>query len=132
LRRAGVTGTRLDTAVDGLAAWTNGRPSQHRELGTKVWSTVLEIEPGRKGSVLLDYVVPGVVRTRGGRSVYRLSLQHQPKVRPEDLEIRFALPEGAAKVRADGWRRTGSAGATELVWDRALNEDMTLEVSWQS
>jgi hypothetical protein len=132
LQRAGVTGTRLDAAVDGLAAWTNGRPPEHRELGTKVWSTVLEILPGKKGSVSLDYVVPGAIRTRGGRSVYRLSLQHQPKVRPEDLEIRFALPEGAAKVRADGWRRTGSAGATELVWDGALNEDMTLEVSWES
>jgi Protein of unknown function (DUF4012) len=132
LQRAGVTGTRIDSAVDGLAAWTNGRPPEHRELGTKVWSTVLEIEPGKKGSVSLDYVVPGVIRTRGGRSVYRLSLQHQPKVRPDDLEIRFTLPEGAAKVRADGWRRTGSAGAAELVWDGALNEDMTLEVSWES
>jgi DNA-directed RNA polymerase subunit K/omega len=132
LQRASVAGTRIDSAVDGLAAWTRGLPSEHSELGKKVWSTVLEIEPGRKGSVSLDYVVPDVIRREGDRSVYRLSLQHQPKVRPEDLEIRFVLPEGAAKIRADGWTRTRSADATALVWDGALKEDMTLEVSWES
>jgi hypothetical protein len=132
LERAGVTGTRLDTAVDGLAAWTNEMPPEHVEVGKKVWSTVLEIEPGEKGSVSLDYVVPDVIRTTGHRSVYRLSLQHQPKVRPEDLEIRFALPDGAAKLRAEGWKRTRSAGAAALVWEGALNKDMTLEVSWES
>jgi hypothetical protein len=132
LQRAAVTGTRLDTAVDGLAAWTNEMPPEHFEVGKKVWSTVLEIEPGKRGSVRLDYVVPGVIRTRGPRSVYRLSLQHQPRVRPEDLEIRFTLPEGAANVRAEGWKRTRSGGAAALVWDGALKKDMTLEVSWES
>jgi hypothetical protein len=132
LQRAAVTGTRIDSAVGGLAAWTRGLPPEHSELGKKVWSTVLEIQPGGKGSVSLDYVVPGVIRNKGSRSVYRLSLQHQPKVRPEDLEIRFALPEGAAKIRAQGWKRTRSAGAPALVWDGALREDMTLEVSWES
>jgi hypothetical protein len=42
------------------------------------------------------------------------------------------LPEGAAKIRANGWTRTRSADATALVWDGALKEDMTLEVSWES
>jgi hypothetical protein len=133
LLRAKTYGSRLDGAAEGLAAWEGGaNPPEHIERGKKVWSAVLEIEPGKRGAVGVDYSVPGVIRTKGPRSVYRLALQHQPKVRPDDLEIRFKLPEGAAKVRADGWRRTGSAGEAELVWDGALNKDMTLEVSWES
>ena len=78
----------------------------------------------------VTYDVPGVIRTVDGRSVYRLVLQHQPKAHPEEVRIRFTLPDGAAKVLAPGWEKAN--GGRELLWERTLNEDFVLEVSWQS
>jgi hypothetical protein len=54
-------------------------------------------------------------------------VQHQPKVRPEQLIVRIHLPEGARDVRAPGWRRDGDT----LVLDRVQLRDLELEVSWQ-
>lgn len=75
----------------------------------------------------LDYRVPGVVRSREGRRVYRLIVQRQPKVRPEQLDITLTLPEDARRVHAPGWKRKGDV----LRWDKPLKEDLELEVSWQ-
>jgi hypothetical protein len=75
----------------------------------------------------LDYRVPGVVRSAEGRKVYRLIVQHQPKVRPEELSITLTLPEGARRVHAPGWKRKGNV----LEWTKPLKNDLDLEVSWQ-
>ena len=75
----------------------------------------------------LDYRVPGVVRSVGGRKVYRLIVQRQPKVRPEQLSVTLTLPDGARRVQAPGWKRRGNV----LEWTKPLKTDLDLEVSWQ-
>ena len=123
---AQVEGTRV-TLDSGAAAWTGDTPIPQFEMDKRVWPIALEILPGETQSFSYDYRVPGVVRTDGNRRVYRLVVQHQPKVRPEQLIVRIHLPEGARDVRAPGWRRDGDT----LVLDRVQLRDLELEVSWQ-
>jgi hypothetical protein len=128
LRLAEVDGERIDSPP-GAATWPSPtQPAEHLERGKKVWSATLEIPPGETGSFKLGYLVPDVVVEEGGRRVYRLTVQRQPRVRLERLLVRFALPEGATDVKAKGFKRDGD----QLVWDRPLKEDVVLEVSWQS
>lgn len=131
-------GYRIDGAAEGIAAWTGDVPAEHFELGKKVWSTVLGdattfppgMPPGESASIHLRYEVPGAISFPGDRSVYRLVLQHQPKSHPETTRVRFTLPEGARGVVARGWKK--SEGGRVLTWEKTLNEDMVLEVSWRN
>ncbi len=117
--------TRLDTPAP--AVWAGVLPPEHREAGKKVWPVTLEIPPGESGSIAYDYTVPDVVRTAGGRRVYRLVVQYQPKVHPERLVVSIDLPSGAEDVRAKGAARRGDT----LVWDLTMKSDLVLEVSWE-
>jgi hypothetical protein len=117
---------RRDTPIP--AEWSGDRPPEHSELGKKVWPVTIDIPAGDEGTVGFEYDVPGVVRTVDGRSTYRLVVQHQPRVRPETLDLRITLPAGAGDVRAPGFKRDG----TTLVWQKPLVEDLDLEVSWRS
>jgi hypothetical protein len=119
-----VDGERVDHPAP--AAWSLDRPSEHLESGKKVWSATLQIPPTRAAAITFDYRVPEVVHKRGNRYVYRLVVQSQRKPRPENLTIRLAPPDGATDVSARGWKQDGEA----LVWDRPLEGDMTLVVSW--
>lgn len=116
---------RLDSPAP--AVWPGGQPATHQEKGKKVWSATLQIPPGETGSFLVEYLVPEVVRTRDGRATYRLHIQRQPKVRPETLLVRLRLPEGAADVKAKGWKNDGGV----LTREQPLTRDVTLEVSWR-
>ena len=128
LRLARVEGTRLDNSPPGLVTWpASDRPAEHLEKGKKVWSTTLEIPPGKTGTFELGYVVPDVVRTVGGRKVYTLTIQRQPRVRPDRLIIGITLPEGASGIKARGFKRNGGV----LEYDRPLKRDTVLEVSWR-
>ncbi|MDQ3962313.1 MAG: DUF4012 domain-containing protein, partial [Actinomycetota bacterium] len=111
----------------GAAAWDASGPPTYFEKGKKVWAVAFLIPAEESVSVTYDYEVPDVVQTRDGRRVYRLVLQHQPKVHPEQMTIRFHLPEDATDVRAPGWKRRGNV----LVWERSIRTDLELEVSWQ-
>ena len=118
---------RIDAPSPELAGWTSTTPAEHIELGKKVWTGTLEISPLKEGALTFDYRVPGVVREIDGRKVYRLHVQHQPKVNPETLVLSLTLPDGATEIKAQGWRREDGS----LVWERPLEEDTVLEVSWQ-
>jgi hypothetical protein len=119
---------RLDSAPEGeIAAWSGDQPAEHLERGKKVWSGTLQIPPLKQGSLTFDYRVPGVVHDVGGRRVYQLHVQHQPKARPETLSLTLTLPDGATAIKARGWKREGN----RLTWERPLTEDMILEVSWR-
>ncbi len=109
------------------AVWSGSTPATHLELGKRVWSGTLQIHAQERGALRYEYVVPDVLTTRDGRTVYRLTVQHQPKINPETLTIRLALPEGARRVEAPGWERNNGV----LVWERTVDRDMVLEVSWQ-
>jgi Protein of unknown function (DUF4012) len=123
-----VEGTRLDTAAEGTSAWpAENRPAEHLEVGKRVWSTTLEVPPGQDGAVRFDYRVPSVVRDRGDRRLYRLVVQRQPKLRPETLRLSLQLPEGASRVKARGWKRSGDV----LTLERVVTKDQILDVSWR-
>jgi hypothetical protein len=117
---------RRDTPAP--ASWVGDQPPEHSELGKKVWPVTIDIPAGMDASAGFDYVVPDVVHTEGDRSSYRLVVQHQPKLRPETLDLRITLPDGAAGVRAPGFKRDGAT----LVWEKPLTTDLSLEVSWRS
>jgi hypothetical protein len=102
-------------------------PAEHLEKGKKVWSATFEIPPGQEAAMTLDYRVPGVIRSVDSRKVYRLIVQHQPKVHPEQLSVTLTLPEGARRIEAQGWKRKGNV----LEWTKPLKTDLDLEVSWQ-
>lgn len=131
-------GNKIDGAAEGIAAWTGDTPAEHLELGKKVWSVVLGdpgvfppgMPPGQTSSVRYRYEVPGAVSFSKDESVYRLVLQHQPKGHPETTTVRLTLPSSARDVVAPGWEK--AQGGKVLVWERTLDEDVVLEVSWQS
>ncbi|MDQ3983332.1 MAG: DUF4012 domain-containing protein, partial [Actinomycetota bacterium] len=125
LTGASYEGERLDSPP-GLVFVTDA-PTEHVEKGKKVWSATFDIPPGEEAAMRVDYRVPGVVRESGGRRVYRLIVQRQPKVRPEGLRITLTLPDGARRIDAPGWKRTGDV----LEWAKPLTQDLDLEVSWQ-
>ena len=121
-----IDGDRIDAPPP--AMWTGGRPAEHVEGGKKVWSATLEIPAGEDGAAIFDYRVPSVVRTRDDRSIYRLVVQSQPKVNPEEVTISLRIPDGVTDVQAPGWERDGEA----LVWQKPLKGDVELEVSWRN
>ncbi|MDP9068679.1 MAG: DUF4012 domain-containing protein [Actinomycetota bacterium] len=128
LRLADVDGVRIDSPP-GAATWPSpNQPAEHYEKGKKVWTATMDIPPGDTGTFRLGYVTPGAVVQEAGRKVYRLTVQRQPRVRPEQLIVRVGLPQGAKDIAAKGWKREGN----DLVWDRPLKEDIVLEVSWRS
>ncbi|MGH2735643.1 MAG: DUF4012 domain-containing protein [Actinomycetota bacterium] len=116
---------RIDTP--GVAAWTGETPPTHFEKNKKVWTATLQIPAGEEGSFAVDYRVPGAVRAVRGRRTYRLVIQRQPKVTPEDLLVRLRVPAGARDLRAPGFEQQGET----LVYERPLTKDTVLEVSWR-
>ena len=121
-----VTGERVDTPAP--AVWPDAAtPATHSEKGKKVWSGTLSIPPLEEGALRFDYRVPGVVKVDDGQSSYRLHVQHQPKVQPESLVVKVTIPDGAKAIQAPGWKKNGDV----LIWDRPLEEDMVLEISWR-
>lgn len=126
LQASAIAGTRIDHPVP--AIWPGESPPEHDERGAAVWSATLEIPAGERGAVRFEYRQPGAIVRRGPRSVYRLVLQHQPKVRPELVTVTLELPPGATDVAAPGWTRAGP----RLTWSKPLTRDEELEVSWRS
>lgn len=109
------------------AIWSGGLPPEHMEKGKKVWSATLGIPPGKDASATFDYSVPGAVHTSGSRSVYKLVLQHQPKLRTETRSVTITLPSGASGVAAPGFKRSGDT----LTWEKPMKYDTELTVAWR-
>jgi hypothetical protein len=100
-------------------------------VGKKVWSATLQIPPLQSAAFQVRYRTPTVVKTVDGRNVYRLVIQHQPKVRPDEFRLHLTLPEGATEIRTKsrlGFMREGNT----VVWDHPVDRDIELEVSWRS
>ena len=128
LMKGSVEGVRVPLGQSSVATWpADNRPPEYLERGKKAWPVALEIPIGETQSVTYDYRVPDVVRTEGSRRVYRLVLQHQPKVNRETLVVRIQVPEGATNVKARGFERRGDM----LVYETTVKKDFELEVSWQ-
>lgn len=127
LTGSAVEGVRVPMGESDAATWIGDMPPEYLEAGKKVWSVALEIPIGDTQSVTYDYRVPDVVRTEGSRRVYRLVLQHQPKVNRETLVIRIRVPDEATDVKARGFERRGDL----LVYETTVKKDFELEVSWQ-
>jgi Protein of unknown function (DUF4012) len=122
---AAVDGVRTDSPEP--AVWVGGVPQSFAERGKKAWPVAMAAAPGETATANFEYRSPGVVRTVDGRKVYRLIVQHQPKVRPEWLSLGLRLPEGARGVKVTGWKTDGE----KLTWEGPLTRDLELEVSWR-
>ena len=118
---------RLDSPEP--ARWIAGLPPEHTEVGKKVWPATLQIPPLQSASFEVRYRTPNVVRSVKGRNVYRLVIQHQPKVRPDEFRVLITLPAGAGSVRTKSGLPFKREGDT-MVWDHPVNRDIQLEVSW--
>jgi hypothetical protein len=94
-----------------------------------VWPATLQIPPLQSASFEVRYRTPNVVRSVKGRNVYRLVIQHQPKVRPDEFRVLITLPAGAGSVRTKSGLPFKREGDT-MVWDHPVNRDIQLEVSW--
>jgi hypothetical protein len=125
---ADVDGNRVALGQSDVATWLGDRPPEYLEVGKKAWPVALEIPIGETQSFRYDYRVVDVVRTEGSRRVYRLVVQHQPKVNPETLVIRIKVPDTATNVKARGFERRGDM----LVYETVVRTDFELEVSWQT
>jgi hypothetical protein len=67
----------------------------------------------------------GVVVSRGAGNVYRLTIQHQPRIAPADLRIRVTLPVGATIRDAPrGWIVSGNV----LTLKTKLTRDLVQEI----
>lgn len=124
---AEVSGARVPLARSDIATWLGDRPPEYPEVGKKAWPVALEIPVGETQSFRYDYRVPDVVRSEGSRRVYRLVVQHQPKVNPETLVIRIHVPESATDVKARGFEHRRDV----LVYKTVVKTDFEVEVSWQ-
>lgn len=124
---AEVSGDRVSLLGSDVATWPTDRPPEYLEVGKKAWPVALEIPVGETQSFHYDYQVPDVVRSEGSRRVYRLVVQHQPKVNPETLVIRVQVPDSATDVKARGFERRGEV----LVYRTVVTADFEVEVSWQ-
>ena len=124
---AQVDGLRVPLGGSDVATWVSDRPPEYLEVGKKAWPVALEIPVGETQTFVYDYQVPNVVRSESSRRVYRLVVQHQPKVNPETLVIRIHVPESATDVKARGFERRGDV----LVYKTVVKSDFEVEVSWQ-
>ena len=125
---AEVRGKLLPTPAP--AVWTGGMPPEHVENGRKAWSGTLEIPPGKDGSLSFRYRVPGALYKKAEdlRSGYRLLVQAQPKIHPDELRVRVHLPDGASDVDPGAFELDGDT----LIFEGVLKEDLVLEATWRS
>lgn len=110
----GVTGAQVDGASVGVES--------HTEQGLKVASRFLEVLPGASSNLTL------LLESRLSEpGEYRLVLQHQPTLNPDDFHLEITLPDGAFVTGAsEGMKATGR----RLVFEGPLTSDREFSVSY--
>jgi UDP-N-acetylmuramyl pentapeptide phosphotransferase/UDP-N-acetylglucosamine-1-phosphate transferase len=110
-----------------LGAQMNGAPSQvesSNELGLEVASKFLEIPPQSNGSFTIQ-----TQRELSTPGRYKLVVQHQPNLNPDELVIDITLPKGAfVHSYSPGLELVGN----HLRWTGALDREMEFEVRYGS
>ena len=64
----------------------------HIEAGRRVFARFLVARPGKAATLRLEYSMGGVVASTAAGNLYRLTVQHQPRIAPADLRLRVTLP----------------------------------------
>lgn len=99
----------------------------HLEGGAKVFARTIRAAAGEEATLELRYRTPGVVNTVAGRKVYRLTLQHQPKLQPTEVTITVTLPNGAIVSTAPpGWTIKDNV----LTLETQLTRDVVYEIAF--
>jgi len=112
--RTGVSGARVDGAAVGVES--------HTERGLQVASRFLEVLPGDASNLSLH--LEGH-QSRPGE--YRLVVQHQPTLNPDNFRLELTLPEGAFVQNASpGFKITGR----RLVFEGPLIADQQFFVRY--
>jgi uncharacterized protein DUF4012 len=97
----------------------------HIEAGARVFARILEARPGKATTMRLEYSTAGVVDSSGAGNIYRLAIQHQPRITPADLRIRVTLPAGTAiREVPRGWIVKGNV----LTLETQLTRDVAQEI----
>jgi hypothetical protein len=97
----------------------------HLEAGRRVFARILEARPGKATTLRLEYSMVGVVVSRGAGNLYRLTIQHQPRIAPADLRVRVTLPAGATIHHAPrGWIVKGNVLTLTTKLTRDLVQDI--------
>ncbi|MDQ4149659.1 MAG: DUF4012 domain-containing protein, partial [Actinomycetota bacterium] len=109
-----------------LSAQVDGNPVQvqsHAERGLAVFSHFLEILSKRRS--VLELSLQSSLPVQG---VYRLKVQRQPSLYPDQLEIDILLPEGAFVVDAtDGMTQSGN----RVTWRGGMESDREFYVAYR-
>ena len=87
------------------------------ELGKHYFATVVDVGPGGSSTVVFTYRVPHVLA--GGR--YRLTIQSQATVHPDQLAVSVAIPGGLSDPAGPGIQPGG-----DLVWSGTPLADLQL------
>jgi hypothetical protein len=99
----------------------------HSEAGAKVVSRIVEVPAGKATTMRLEYTMRGVVISRGSGKLYRLSIQHQPRLTPASLRVTVRLPPGTAvRLAPRGWTVRGNV----LTLESKLTHDAVHEIAF--
>ncbi len=87
------------------------------ERGKRRLASYIEVGPGESRTLLFNYTVPHALAGR----LYRLSIQSQATVRPDDLSVDIELPSNSSVSS-----RMGFLYGKNLSWSGPLSKDMEL------
>lgn len=99
----------------------------HLEGGAMVFGRTVVVPPGTSTVMRLVYTLKGVVISRGSSSIYRLSIQNQPRLNPAELRVTVRLPQGTTvRVAPRGWTISGNV----LTLETRLSRDLVQEIAF--
>jgi len=102
-----------------------------RESGRISWGALVVVPPGEERTVCAAYRLPAsVVRTEGGRQVYRLTVQKQAGTVDVPLQVRVRLPQGAGDIAGESlWTLLA---ADQAALEDTLGTDRGYTLSWRA
>jgi hypothetical protein len=97
----------------------------HIEAGRRVFARILVARPGNATTMRMEYSMVGVVGSSGAGNLYRLTIQHQPRIAPAYLRVRVTLPAGTTiRHLPHGWTVKGNV----LTLQTQLTRDMVQDI----
>ncbi len=113
------------TQVERLRQRPVAKPLVHTEVGRKVFSARLQTKANESSYLEFRYRVPNVLVEEDGARIYRLTVQRQPRVNDQSIQVRVTYPDGwAPHAPKDGWTvEDGTA-----TWFQPVTQDFQVEL----
>jgi hypothetical protein len=116
----------LIEAIGQSALEVSGAEMFEEEAGRMAIGNYLMILPGTAW-VRYEYVTPVIVESTGDEHVYRLTVQKQPAMGDEPIEVTVQVPGGASIVSTSAGMTTDG---TTAAFEGVLTTDLQLEVRY--